>query len=120
MAETGQLGEVVGRPPPHVGIGMGHVEALGLREQPMETHALEPRAGDRAANLTSLEAREFRDERREGERGDLQARVAAGRRGIAGLGKRPVAEGLVADRVAEWGVHTGFFTRAGLPVRADW
>ena len=105
VAQPGEFPEVVHRAAADVGVGMGHVEALCLRQQPVKPHAVKTRPGDRPADLAASRSRQVGRERREGEGGDLDARVAAGGGDVAGLRQRPIAEGLVADRVANGGVH---------------
>ena len=126
VAEPGQLAEILDRMTANGGVGMCDVEALGLRQKPVEPHAIEARAGDRAAHLAAGGRGKVGGKRREREGRDLDPAIPGGGREVAGLCQRPVAEGLVADRVAEGSVHRwpcggdfGSSTFAGRPVRAE-
>ena len=74
----GQGDQVVARRPADRRVGRGQVEALRLRQQPVQTDRLEAGVFDDRLQLAATSGPEVGDEGRQRERGDFQAVVTEG------------------------------------------
>ena len=75
------------------------MEAFGLCQQPVEANALKACSGNRPADFAAAVRRQIGGPRCKRKGGQLDPCIAALGGKVAGLGKRPIDKGFIADGI---------------------